>query len=52
MGMFKRGFNAVNEEKQRQEEQKSRGNGLFRFFLSKDKEEADVTFLTEQPVNY
>ena len=33
-GMFNRGFNAVNEEKQRQEEQKSRGAGIFRFFLS------------------
>lgn len=51
-GMFNRGFNAVNEEKQRQEEQKSRGAGIFRFFLSKDKEEAPITFLTEQPVNY
>ena len=50
--MFKRGFKAVNEEKQRQEEQKNRGNGLFRFFLQKDKDEADVTFLTEQPVNF
>lgn len=50
--MFKRGFNAVNEEKQRQDEQKSRGNTLFRFFLSKDRDEADITFLTEQPVNY
>lgn len=50
--MFKRGFKAVNEEKQRQEEQKNRGTGLFRFFLTKDKDEADVTFLTEQPVNY
>ena len=51
-GMFKRGFQAVNEEKQRQEEQKSRGTGLYRFFLQKDKDEADVTFLTEQPVNF
>lgn len=50
--MFKRGFKAVNEEKQRQEEQKSRGNGLFRFYLKKDKDEADITFLTEQPVNF
>lgn len=50
--MFKRGFNAVNEEKQRQEEQRNRGNGLFRFYLKKDKEEADITFLTEQPVNF
>lgn len=50
--MFKRGFNAVNEEKQRQEEQRNKGNGLFRFFLKKDKDEADVTFLTEQPVNF
>lgn len=50
--MFKRGFNAVNEEKQRQEEQRNRGNGLFRFYLKKDKDEADVTFLTEQPVNF
>lgn len=49
--MFNRGFKAVNEEKERQESQKNSG-GLFRFFLSKDKEEADITFLTEQPVNY
>ena len=52
MGMFKRGFKAVNEEKERQEEEKSKRGGLFRFFLTKDKEEADVTFLTEQPVNF
>lgn len=50
--MFNRGFQAVNEEKQRQEEQRNRGRGLFRFYLKKDKEEADVTFLTEQPVNF
>lgn len=51
MTMFNRGFKAVNEEKERQESQKNNG-GLFRFFLKKDKEEADITFLTEQPVNY
>ena len=50
--MFKRGFKAVNEEKERQEEEKSKRGSLFRFFLTKDKEEADVTFLTEQPVNF
>lgn len=50
--MFKRGFKAVNEEKERQEEEKSKRGNLFRFFLTKDKEEADVTFLTEQPVNF
>lgn len=53
MGMFRRGFKAVNDEKDRQEENRKRSaNKLFRFFLSNDKDEADVTFLTEQPVNY
>ena len=53
MGMFKRGFKAVSEENARQEEErKKRGKTLFRFFLSKDKDEADITFLTEQPVNF
>lgn len=51
MGLFKsRGFKDVNEEMERQEERKK--GGLFRFFLSKSKDEAEVTFLTEQPINY
>lgn len=50
--MFNRGFKAVDEEKKRQDEEKSKRGGLFRFFLKEDKEEADITFLTEQPVNF
>lgn len=52
MSMFNRGFKAVDEEKKRQDEEQSKRGGLFRFFLTKDKEEADITFLTEQPVNF
>lgn len=50
--MFNRGFKAVDQEKKRQDEEMSKRSGLFRFFLTKDKEEADITFLTEQPVNF
>lgn len=52
MTLFNRGFKAMNEEKQRQEEERNRTKGLFRFFLTKDGEEADISFLTEQPINY
>lgn len=50
--LFQRGFNAVDEEKKRQEEAKKNKGSIFRFFLTKDKEEADITFLTELPVNF
>lgn len=53
MALFKRGFKAVNEEKERQEKNKeNRGKGLWKFFLGGDGDEADITFLTEEPINY
>lgn len=51
MAIFKRGFNSVKEEKKRQEEMVS-NRGLFRFYLKNDGDEAELTFLTEEPVNY
>jgi hypothetical protein len=51
--MFQRGYKAVQEEKvkaeKRREEQQK---GLWRFFLTKDGEEADLSFLTEMPINF
>ena len=53
MGMFKKGYNAVREEKQRQDENREKaGKNLWRFFLSNDGDEADVRFLTEEPVTF
>lgn len=53
MGMFKKGYEAVREEKQRQDENREKmGKQLWRFFLSKDGEEATVRFLTEEPINF
>lgn len=53
MGMFKRGYEAVREEKQRQDENREKaGKALWRFFLSKDGDEAQVRFLTEEPINF
>lgn len=53
MGMFKKGYTAVREEKQRQDENRERaGKNLWRFFLSNDGDEADVRFLTEEPVTF
>ena len=53
MGMFKKGYTAVREEKQRQDENREKaGKNLWRFFLSNDGDEADVRFLTEEPVTF
>lgn len=53
MGLFKKGYNAVREEKQRQDESREKmGKQLWKFFLSKDGEEATVRFLTEEPINF
>lgn len=53
MGMFNRGYKSVREEKQRQDENREKmGKQLWRFFLSKDGEEAQVRFLTEEPINF
>ena len=52
-GMFKRGYSAVHEEKEKQEKARENlGKRLFRFFISNDGEEADVLFLTEDPINF
>lgn len=53
MGLFKKGYNAVREEKQRQDENREKmGKQLWKFYLSKDGEEATVRFLTEEPINF
>ena len=53
MGLFKKGYSAVREEKQKQDENREKmGKQLWRFFLSKDGEEATVRFLTEEPINF
>lgn len=50
---FKRGYSAVNDEVKRQEENREKmGKTLWRFFLAKDKDEADVRFLTEEPITF
>lgn len=50
--MFKRGFKAVNEEKKRQEENRAKSGGIWKFFLQNDGDEADITFLTDQPISF
>jgi len=51
--LFKRGYAAVREEKQRQDENREKaGKQLYRFFLSKDGDEAQLRFLTEEPINF
>ena len=53
MGMFKRGYEAVQEEKERQDKIKENsGKRLFNFFLQNDKDEADLRFLTEEPITF
>ena len=52
-GVFKKGYSAVREEKQRQDDNRAKmGKRLWRFFLSKDGDEAVVRFLTEEPINF
>jgi hypothetical protein len=53
MGLFARGYENVREEQQRQDANKElRGKQLWRFYLSKDGEEADIRFLTEEPITF
>lgn len=53
MVMFKRGYEASREEKARQDKaRENAGKKLWRFFLSDDGDEADLRFLTEEPVNF
>lgn len=50
---FKRGFKAVDQEKKRQERvREERTKQLWKFYLPKDGDEADITFLTEEPINF
>lgn len=53
MGLFKRGYQASREEKERQDKaRENAGKRLWRFFLQNDGDEADLRFLTEEPVNF
>ena len=48
MGLFKKGYKAVEEEKKRQENRRS----LYRFFITGDGSEADIRFLTDNPITF
>lgn len=51
--LFARGYEASREEKARQDKaRENAGKRLWRFFLSDDGDEADLRFLTEEPVNF
>lgn len=51
--MFARGYEASREEKARQDKaREDAGKKLWRFFLTDDGDEADLRFLTEEPVNF
>ena len=51
--MFARGYEASREEKARQDKaRENAGKKLWRFFLADDGDEADLRFLTEEPVNF
>lgn len=53
MGLFKRGYEASREEKARQDKNRENaGKKLWKFFLANDGDEADLRFLTEEPVNF
>ena len=54
MAIFaKRGFKAVDKEIERQEQAKQQGgNKIFRFFLLDNKDSAEISFLTEEPINF
>jgi hypothetical protein len=51
--MFARGYDASRAEKERQDKaRENSGKKLWRFFLKEDGDEADLRFLTEEPVNF
>lgn len=51
--LFKRGYKAAREEAERQETARANmSKKLFRFFLKDDGDEADVKFLTEEPITF
>ena len=51
--IFARGYSASRAEKERQDKaRENMGKKLWRFFLMNDGDEADLRFLTEEPVNF
>lgn len=51
--IFARGYSASRAEKERQDKaRENAGKRLWRFFLKDDGDEADLRFLTEEPVNF
>lgn len=51
--IFARGYTASRAEKERQDKvRENMGRRLWRFFIQNDGDEADVRFLTEEPVNF
>lgn len=51
--LFARGYESSRAEKERQDKaRENMGKRLWKFFLKDDGEEADVHFLTEEPVNF
>lgn len=51
--IFKRGYEAVEEEKKKQDaREEARGKQLYKFFLKNDGDEADIHFLTEEPITF
>ena len=51
--MFVRGYEASRAEKERQDKaRENNGKKLWKFFLSEDGDEADLRFLTEEPINF
>lgn len=51
--LFQRGYETAREEKKRQDEVREKsGKRLYNLFLKDDGDEAQVRFLTEEPVNF
>lgn len=51
--LFARGYDASRAEKERQDKaRENMGKKLWKFFLKDDGDEADLHFLTEEPVNF
>lgn len=51
--IFAKGYEVSRREKEKQDQARENiGKRLFRFFLAKDGDEADLIFLTEEPINF
>ena len=51
--LFARGYEASRAEKERQDKaRENAGRKLWKFFLKEDGDEADLRFLTEEPINF